>query len=407
MDAPAIEALEGIRVIEVSVGQVGPMACELLAFFGAEVIRVESLKKVDVTRTQRGFATRNPRGLDQMPQFNHLNLNKLSARLDMSTPRGIELAKGLVKQSDILVENFSAGAIDRLGLGYGVVKGLKPDIIMASASGSGSTGPEAGMLGFAPIFVYLSGLAEMGGYPDGPPFEGRSSADSINAYTLFFAIMSALWHRQRTGRGQYIDYSSRVGLACIIGDSLMDYTMNGRARSRNGNLDEAMAPHNCYRCRGDDSWVSIAVSSEREWLSLCRVVGHQEWAGQERFAGAPARWRNREEIDRLLEAWTVGRTPYEVMDALQRAGVAAVPSFTAADIYTDPHLAERGLLEVVDHPELGAAPVFGCPWKLSDSSARISRPGPLFGEHNEYVFGELLGLSREEVSRLEGDRIIW
>jgi benzylsuccinate CoA-transferase BbsF subunit len=402
-----MEALEGIRVIEISVGQVGPMACELLAFFGAEVIRIESLRKVDVTRTQRDPITQAPKGLDQVPQFNNINLNKLGIRLNMGMPEGVGLAKRLIETSDVLVENFSAGAIDRLGLGYGVVREIKPDIIMASASGSGSSGPEAGMMGFAPIFVYLSGLAEMGGYPDGPPFEGRTSADAINSYTLFFAIMAALWHRQRTGQGQYIDYSSREGLACIIGDSIMDYTMNGRAQSRNGNLDDIMAPHNCYRCRGDDRWVSIAVSSQEEWLALCRAVGHPEWAEEGKFSDAPSRWQNQEELDRLLEAWTLGHTSYEVMDILQKVGVAAVPSFTAEDLYTDPHLAERGLFEVVEHPALGATPVLGCPWSLSASPARIRRPAPLFGEHNDYVFGELLGLSRGEISRLEEARAIW
>ncbi|MFC1925017.1 CaiB/BaiF CoA transferase family protein, partial [Chloroflexota bacterium] len=286
-------------------------------------------------------------------------------------------------------------------------KEIKPEIIMISASGSGTKGPEAGMHALAPVFGALSGLADMTGYADGEPAEIRISGDYVNSATVFFVLLAALWHCKRTGQGQFIDYSSREGLCCFIGDSFMDYTMNNRVQSRNGNRDDVMAPHNCYRCRGEDKWVSIAIATEEEWNSFCNAIGDPEWANEERFSNACNRWQNQEELDKLVGEWTIRYSPYEVMDILQKAGVAAVPSFSAQDMYTDPHLTARGFTEIVEHPKLGAAMIIRNPWRLSADPPRITSHAPLLGEHNEYVFGELLGMGKEEIARLEEAKVIW
>jgi len=220
------------------------------------------------------------------------------------------------------------------------------------------------------------------------------------ALTNAVALLAALNHCQQTGQGQHIDLSSREAMTCLIGDSLLDYTMNGRVQSRNGNLDDTMAPHNCYRCRGEDSWVSIAVGNQEEWLALCRAMGRPELAQDKRFADTISRWENQDELDRLVEQWTLNYTNYDVMQMLQSVGVAAVPSFNAENLFTDPHLAEQDFTQVVEHPELGALVMLKPPWELSQTPARIVRHSPLFGEHNDYVLGELLGLSEQKLEYL-------
>lgn len=272
---------------------------------------------------------------------------------------------------------------------------------MISASASGRTGPEAGVRALAPVFAALSGLSEMTGYADGEPFVGRMSMDTINATGVCFALLAALWHHHRTGQGQYIDYSSREALSLTIGDSLMDYIMNGRVQSRNGNRDEIMAPHNCYPCQGEDKWISIAIATEEEWAAFCDVIGNPEWTKDEKFADAYNRWNNQEELDKLVREWTLKHTHYEVMNILQKAGVAAVPSFSSQDLLSDPHLSSRDLMEVVEHPKLGATMVIRNPWRLSETPPQITRHSPLLGEHNEYVFGKLLEIDKDEIACME------
>jgi benzylsuccinate CoA-transferase BbsF subunit len=187
----------------------------------------------------------------------------------------------------------------------------------------------------------------------------------------------------------------------------MDYTMNGRVQSRKGNQDRIRAPHNCYRCQGDDKWVSIAVSTEGEWQAFCEAIGNPEWTGDERFCDAYSRWKNQEELDRLVGEWTINYTHYEVTECLQKAGVAAMPSLSNEEIISDAHFKERNLAVEIEHPVMGKQLVVGPPWRLSETPARVTKSSPLIGEHNEYVFGELLGMSSEEIARLMDEEIIY
>ncbi len=209
------------------------------------------------------------------------------------------------------------------------------------------------------------------------------------------------------GKGQHIDLSSSESLSVLVGDLLMDYTMNQRVRIRDGNQDESMAPHNCYRCKGEDKWVSIAVATDEEWEALCRVMGNPDWTRDARFSDAYLRWENHEELDKLIGGWTINRTHYEVMDILQKAGVAAMPSFSAEELFNDPHFKARGLTAEVEHPKMGKQIVIGAPWRISDSPLPVQRASPLLGEHNEYVFGELLGMSKQEIARLKEEKVLY
>lgn len=401
-----VGALNGIRIVELSSGIVGPLSTDMLALMGAQVIKIESRRSLELTRLMFHVAL-NVKDPDASPRFNEANLNKIGMCLDLTRPEGLNLAKEIIKISDAVVENYAAGIIDKLGLSYDVIKEINPDIVMLSASASGRTGPEAGVRALAPVFSALSGVSEMTGYADGEPFVGRMSMDTISATSVCFALLSALWHRQRTGQGQYIDYSSREELSCTIADSLMDYIMNGRIQSRNGNRDDIMAPHNCYPCQGDDSWISIAVGSDEEWKALCDVMGNPEWTKDERFADARSRWLNQEDMDKLLGEWTKNYVHYDLMDILQKAGVAAVPSFSAQDIFTDPHMASREFMEVVEHPKIGASMIIRHPWRLSETPPEITRHSPLLGEHNGYIIGDLMGASKEEIDNLEKENIFY
>jgi len=398
-------ALEGVRIADFSWAWAGPYATMLLATMGAEVIKIESSQKLDHVRLRAlGFGVF--RGADRSPFFNDLNLNKLSVTLNLGQPEAVELAKRIVRISDVAIQNMRTGAMDRLGLGYEDLKKVRPDIIYLSSSACGATGPEKGYIGYAPTFGALGGAVHLTGYPDAAPQQMMGAIDLRSAATAAFAILAALCYRQRTGEGQFIDLSSQETISVLIGDVIMDYTMNGRDQTRNGNRDEAMAPHNCYRCR-DGKWVTIAIGNEEEWKAFCSAIGEPDWTKDPRFCDAYGRQRNQDELDQRVEAWTMNYTPYQVTRILQKARVAAFPSLNSKGLAADRHLKERGAFEEVQHPVMGKRVVVAPHWKLSDTPARPYRHAPLLGEHNEYVFGELLGLRLEEIKELKEKGIIY
>jgi benzylsuccinate CoA-transferase BbsF subunit len=403
-----MRALSGVNVLEFGGMLAGAVTTKHLALMGARVIKVESSKRMDITRVQHPGA--HSALIDAAPtdtfMTNETNLNKLDVTLNLANHEAIELAKRLVEISDVVVENFRPGVMDRLGLGYKSLAEIKPDLVMLSISMAGGTGPEAHYTGYAPIFSALGGVGHLTGYSDGPATEIRFPVDVMVGTTAAFAILSALVHRQETGEGQHIDLSAREAASCLIGDYVMDYTMNGRSPSREGNLDETMAPHGCYRCKGDDKWLSIAVKTDEEWAALCVAMSNPRWTEDERFSDGQSRLRNREALDALISEWTLEFTHYELMHRLQAAGVAAVPSFNAEELCSDPHLTERGLLVVVDHATLGAQTVFRPPARMSLTPAEVTAPGPPLGRDNRYVFGELLKIPSERIAELMEKEII-
>jgi benzylsuccinate CoA-transferase BbsF subunit len=398
-------ALQGIRVVDFGHVLAGPYATMLLGALGAEVIKIETRKRPDEQRVQHGAGASSD--LESSSNFFEINLNKLSVSLDLSAPKGQELARRIVGISDVVMENMRPGVMDKLGLGYKDLSRVKPDIIMLALSGYGATGPYRGYTAYAPCFSCFGGQAHLTGYADAEPNTLTSSCDSRAGTAAAFAILMALNLREQTGRGQYIDLSSSEALNVMVGDQMMDYAMNGRSPSRDGNHDAVMAPHNCYRCQGEDNWISIAVATDEEWRNLCQAMGEPAWVQDERFATAYGRWRHQERLDELMQHWTLQHEPADLMEQLQRHGVAAMPSFKAAELFSNPQLLERGAITEISHPVLGRRKTVAPPWKFSETPAAITRSAPLLGEHNEYVLRDLLGLSAQELSQLVEERIVY
>ena len=399
--------LRGVRITEFTSAWAGPYATCLLAFLGAEVIKVESRKRIDHSRFTSFTTGAVFSGPDESPVFNSLNLNKLSVCLNLTQPKAVEIAKQLVKKSDVAVENMRPGVIARLGLDYEALREVKPDIVYLSSSTCGQTGPQREYVGYAPNFAGAAGLSFVTGYEDWPPSVLAGAIDLRSATTAAFAILAALIYRQRTGEGQYIDLSSQEAIAMLNTSALMDYLMNQKVQTRKGNRDDRMAPHNCYRCRGADNWISIAVANDQEWEALCSAMGKPELAHDERFSKADMRWRNQDDLDRIISAWVINQDHYEVMHDLQKAGVAAAPSLSNKALFQDPHVKERGTFVQVDHPVLQKDWVISPPWRLSETPARIRRHAPLLGEHNHLVFEQLLGMSPDHIEKLEEEQVIY
>jgi len=344
-------ALERIRVIDLTMAWAGPMATYMLADMGAEVIKVESIQRIDPWRTQ-GTRPQEDGWWNRSPGTNWVARNKYSLTLDLGHPRGAALFKQLVKIGDVVAENFSPRVMENWGLHYPVLKEINPDLIMVSMPGSGMTGPWRLHAGFGPSVEQMSGMPTLLGYlGDEPRIHnvGLLPADPFSGLNGAVAVLMALHWRQVTGRGQYIDVAQNEALTCTIGDAIMGYTLNRKVQGRRGNRHPFMAPHGCYRCQGDDMWAVIAISSDEEWQSFSRAIGSPAWTREERFADSLGRWQHQDELDKLIEAWTAEREHYQVMHLLQAAGVRAAPVLTAPELLSDPHLGERGFFETCDH----------------------------------------------------------
>lgn len=400
-------ALAGVKVADFSMVWAGPYATAVMGYLGAEIIKIESRKHVDQTRQGSITLGEDYDGVDGSPIFNNANLNKKSISIDISKPEGAELAKKVVAECDIVVENMRPGKMAKNGLGYEDLKAVKPDIIMISASGFGATGPYKNYGGYAPIFASIGGLAYLTGYADGEPNTMSGVMDLRVGTVSAFVALAALIRKQKTGKGMYVDVSSSEAISSLIGSDLMGYTMNGVSPMRRGNEDSILAPHQVYRCKGQDKWVSIAVATEEEWKSLCDVMGNPEWTKDPKFMDTYQRWYNRKELDELMSQWTINYTDYEVMHMLQAAGVAAIPSMSAEEILSDPHSEARGIFTKVNHPILGEKTVVMPPWRFSETPAEIYKSAPLLGENNDEIFGGLLGMSKEEMDALKEAKIMF
>jgi len=399
--------LEGIRIVDFTWAWAGPQGSLLLGMLGAEVIKVESRSRLDHSRVHSLTAGSIGGGIDESPVFNDLNLGKRSVTLNLRSEGGRRLVKQLVAQSDVVLQNMRPGVLDKLGLGYDDLCEVRPDIVMLSSSAVGATGPEGRYAGYAPTFACLSGIASISGYPDEPPISLSGSVDLRVGTMSAFAVLAALHHRKRTGEGQDIDLSSTETMSAMMGHSFVDAQLAGREPERMGNRDDWMAPHGCYACSSDGEvgrWVTIAVATDDEWNALRGVVADPALDSQA-FATAEARKRNENEIDAALEAWTRSLSPHEVVERLQAVGVAAGLLQSGATLQDDPHVAARGVYVPVTHPLIGTLRSVRPPWRLR--GAGIDEPAPLLGQHNDYVLGEILGLSREEIARLEEEKSVY
>ncbi len=407
------QALEGLRVIDLSQIYAGPYATKLLADIGAEIIRVECAVRSGrggaLPRMKPGgvFGSSFPdgdtgeRSYNRFAYYNEVNRNKYAITLDLSQPLGVEVFKRLVRISDVVVENFTPRVMRNLGLDYPVLKEMNPQIVMISLSGYGQDGPYRDYVTYGEGVEAMVGLSQLTAYPDGQPLKpGVAYADATSGLHAAFAILAALRYRRLSGRGQYIDLAMREAVTPILGEAIMDFSMNGRVAGPMGNRHHAMAPHGCYRSRGEDCWVVIAISSDEEWRAFCHVMGDPPWTKDEKFVTTSGRLASQEELDRLIEGWTSQYDHIELMNMLQRSGIKAGAVLDIEELAHDPHLRERGFFEEISHPEAGTHLYPGVSWKMSRTPGRLRLPTPCFGEHNDYVFGELLGMSKEEILRL-------
>lgn len=400
--------LEGITIADFGWVWAAPHLGRLLADMGARVIKIESRTRMDTVRSLPPFPTDMEPGPNRSGYYNWMNRNKLGVTLNLKTARGAELAKDIICISDAMMENYSVGVMKRFGLDYESVRQVKPDIIYASLSPLGTDGPYKDYVMYGRPQVYMSGLAHITGYPEMAPNSTNVSwGDPIAGCHGAFSMLSALHYRSKTGKGQYIEMSQWEGLIGMIPEAIMDYTLNQRIRNRDGNRHEFMAPHNVYRCKGDMQWVSIAVGTEEEWSGFVEAMGNPEWTTDELFSDMLSRWKNQEELDRRIEAWTMNHTPKQVTDMLQKKGVAAFPCLSNRGLAMDPHLKARNFFQEWDHPELGKRTYDGVLWKMSKTPGQIRRHAPLVGQHNHYVFGELLGMAKDEIDRLISDKVIY
>lgn len=399
--------LQGIRITDITNSWAGPYATHFLASLGAEVIRVESIQRIDPWRGG-GVGNTDDKLWEKSPLFNSVNTDKLSVTLDLTRPQGVAIFKRLVKISDIVAENYTPRVMHNFGLDYPVLKEVNPRLIMISMPSYGMTGPWHDYPGFAALFEQMSGLPQLTGYPDGPPkMTDWGWADIIGGVNGRVAIMFALLYRQMSGKGQYIDLSQVETATSIIGDAIVEYSMNKKIRPRRGNRHPFMAPHGYYRCRGEDYWVGLAVASDEEWLKFSQAIGAPPWTSAERFADSLTRWQNQDELDKLVEAWTIGHEHYEVMNTLQKFGIAAGAIPTGPELLTDPHLKDRDMFQVVDRAIVGPHPYAkSAPMQLSGFQGKIRLPAPTLGEHNNYVLRELLGMTVAEIQSLVEDKII-
>ena len=416
-----------IRILDFTWFLASAGGTRFLAAFGAESIKVELKSHPDTRmaamapvggRAARDAATGPLRGVtdpDMGGQFNNKNPGKRGISLNVRHPKGLEIARRLVAMSDIVAEGFSPGVLDSWGLGYDALRAIKPDIIYVQQSGMGAQGTYGRFRTVGPIANSFSGLSEMSGLPEPamPAGWGYSYLDWMGAYSFALAMLTALLHRERTGEGQWVDASqSEVGLM-ISGTSILDWSANGRIWSRYGNRSpyKKAAPHSAYPCAGDDRWLAIACFTDAEWRALAEVAGHPEWTRDARFADLAARLTNQDALDALVAGWTKSQDAYPAMLALQRAGVPAGVCQTAEDRCDhDPQLAALKWLTEVTGTKIGRWPLAEVPIKMSESPAyiggRLDRGAPCYGEDNEYVYGELLGMSSQEIKALADEGVI-
>jgi crotonobetainyl-CoA:carnitine CoA-transferase CaiB-like acyl-CoA transferase len=392
--------LAGIRVADFTWVWAGPHCTLQLAHLGADVIRVETATRLCVTRMLPPFADFQM-GPNRSGYFNQYNQGKRSLTLDLKHPEALEAARRLCAKSDVVVENFAAGVMDRMGLGYQALAAGRSDLVMIALSGYGATGPDSDKVSYGPAQVPLSGMSSVTGYRGAPPMHvGISYGDPNGGMHGAVAVLAALLHRARTGRGQYIDLSQWETSMAVLPEALLAWTMNGVEPPRDGNRDPEMAPHGVFRAAGEDRWIAIAVEDDATWARLAGVLGHPELATDARYATLAARKRHEDELEALVGEWTRQHDPHEATRILQAAGVPAFTSATNRDLTEDPHLAARGAFADLDHPEVGVRRHIGPAWRMSASDCRVRRPAPCLGADTDEVLREVCGYLDPEIAAL-------
>ncbi len=422
--------LNGIRLVSMTPIWAGPFAETILADWGAEVIRVESLQYFP--QGTRGVAPRHPgfavglvkghysaylrEGYDEVNgrpwnrscMFNQHARNKLSCTMDVVRPKGREMFRRLIQVSDIFLESNIPSAMEKLDLGYDVISDWNPRIIMMSLSAFGHSGPYKYHRSQGLLVEAFSGGVFNRGYADRDVSTNSMVVhpDEAAGLTAAFILAISLHQRDKTGRGMYIDMAQVETVIPQMGEIIMDYAMNSRVQGAMGNRDPYGAVQGCYKCQGDDRWVCITIRTDKDWEGFCRASGYPDWTKDAKFSDAMGRWRNHDELDRRIEEWTRQYDHFTVMVMLQEEDVAAGPVEHPDDAYNDLQMKDRGFFEVISHPECGTHLYPGLHYTMSKTPNHIRRPPPLLGEHNEYVYKQVIGVSDDEYEELEIERHI-
>ena len=409
--------LSGVRVMDLTQVFAGPTCTRILSDLGAEVIRMESPNRLDVTRNLI-HADNDGRDVpwERALYFTIRNAGKKEIVIDLNQERGREILRRIVAQSDVVAESFTPRVLRAFELDYEHLKQVKPDLIMISLSGYGQDGPYSDWSAYGMGLEPASGVSQLTGYRGGAPLRsGLSFTDPYSGFLGAGAVLAALHYRRRTGKGQYIDLSEQEAAVPLLGAALMDYAMNGRLPERIGNRSPWAAPQGCYRCAGDafgelsasDDWLVISIENDDEWSAFCDAIGRPPWSNDERFASVLGRVAHHDELDRLIESWTREQDHYEAFHLLQRAGIQAAPVLNGKEALLDPHFAERGQFDIVDQPHIGRRPVQRhLAAKFDSFEASAQGPAPTLGQHNREVLSGLLGMSDAEIEALEAAGII-
>lgn len=408
-------ALARFRICDFGGVLAGAGATRILSAFGAQVIRIEDPSnqgRWDVIRGAPPHKDGKP-GLERGGGFNNHNAQKLGITLNLKSERGKQLFRQLVSVSDAVSENFAAGVMARLGFDYERLRAARDDIVYVSNCGFGHSGPYASFKSWGPIVQAMSGLTFTSGLRDQPPAGwGYSYMDHTGAYYMAMALLMALYHRERTGEGQWIDLAMTEAGTTLNGPALLDYTVNGRPLRREGmphsNRSQwpRMAPHGIYPAQGEDAWVAIACRDDADWTALAKVVG-EEWTGEGRFADLDGRIASEDSLDEQLAGWTRRSDKFELQARLQAAGVPAAAVQTPPErVDHDANTRAWGLWPEVTHPVIGKQRIDGLPVHLSETDWDFSHGGPLLGQHNEQIYGELLGLDAAEIAALRDEGVI-
>jgi len=400
-------SLDGVRILDFTWVVAGPVATRILADHGAEVVKVERKNPPPLGNRKLGLQC-------------DLHRDKLSVALNMQHPRGVELARKLAAKSDIVMDNFSARVMRSWGMDYESLKAVKPDIICISMSGLGHTGPLSSYVSYGPTLQALTGYTLLMAEADGTPAGyGYSYADMCGGYTGALAALVALWNRRRTGRGQFVDLSQLEAVASVIGPTLLDISANGHTQSPPGYASQEgpAAPHGVYKCRplknedgstDDDRWIAISVRTGSEWRRFVTAIGSPSWASDPSFRTLYLRMRNSSALDENVSRWTAEHSAEDAMNILQDAGIAAGVVQNGIDICArDPQLKERGFWPTVSTTKGATTQVTGIPFKLSGTSGQVRTIAPEVGENNDYVLGELLGLTRAAQESLIAEGAVW
>ncbi|MBN1176235.1 MAG: CoA transferase [Dehalococcoidales bacterium] len=401
---------EGLKVIDMTWSGAGVFIMNFLSHFGATMVRVESMKQPDPIRrvfTYTNVTNDSPNAVNRgaLFAFSHPT-PKYSLTLNLKNPKALEVFKKLVAWSDVLGECFPTGVMERFGLGYDELKKIKPDIIMVRSCGYGHTGPMSKQAGFGMTLAAYAMMYSIAGWPDrGPVPVSSYYSDQLSPLLSILGMVAAIDYRRRTGKGQCIDQSQIESTLNYLTPLVLDYSANKRNLTISGNKCKYAAPHGVYRCKGDERWVAIEVFTDKEWQSFCKVIGNPEWSRYSRFSNLEGRLKNSDELDKLVETWTINYAPEQVMTMMQNVGVGAGVVSDARDIYDDIQLKHYRYFREVEHPFMGKISYAHPPSiKLSDVDSEVGR-STILGEHNEFICKEILGLSDETYKNLIQDRI--